>query len=258
MNTSPDHPDFTALALGEHIHGTPARAVLDALRTSVAARNEAEQIRATAHCLTFALKGQPPLRLDAVRRHAVLHADIAAVRVRFAAEDRAAFTEAPAPSVERQPRTWVYPTLAAAAVSAAAIMVMKFLPATASPSQPNTPPVVRTDDEPTGRVMVVPPAPDSPARGRTLVPAPVPAVVDHAVKPPLPDKGRELPPAGELSSPVVKEDPPTIPPMPAPHLPATLSPPRDVAPPPAGLSPAKKTDPGSFATPRAPGKPVRQ
>ena len=30
MNTTPDHPDFTALALGEHIHGNPARAVLDA------------------------------------------------------------------------------------------------------------------------------------------------------------------------------------------------------------------------------------
>src|SRR5688572_10233334 len=95
MNTSPDHPDFTALALGEHMHGTPAQAVIDALRTSVAARNEADQIRSTAQRLAFALKGERPERLDAERRHAILTADPAAVRARFAAEDAAAFIEEP-------------------------------------------------------------------------------------------------------------------------------------------------------------------
>ena len=88
MNTTPDHPDFTALALGEHIHGAPARAVLDALRTSVAARQEAEQLRDTAAKLSLVLKGQPPQRLDNKRRNAIFNADIAALKERFAAEER--------------------------------------------------------------------------------------------------------------------------------------------------------------------------
>lgn len=249
MNSSPDHPDFTALALGEHIHGTPAQAVLDALRTSVAARNEADQIRATANCLAFALKGQPPLRLDDVRRNAVLHADIAAVRARFAEEDRAALAEEPAPAIERARRTWVYPTLAAAAVAAAAIMVMKFLPATATPALPNTPPVAKADDEPNDSIMVVPSTAQTPVRGRAHGPPPAPPAVDHAVKPPLPDKGQELSPASEPPSPVVQEKLPAIPAIPAPQLPSTKSPQSELAAPPAGISPPKKSEPGRFATP---------
>ncbi len=156
MNT-PDHPDFTALALGEHIHGMPARAVLDALRTSVAARQEAEQIRVTAARLSFVLKGQPPQRLDHRRRNEVLHADVAAVRARFVAEARAeeAEIEFTPPPVVRRRRAWVTPALASAAVVTAAVLVLRLLPVGTSPGtqvRAGTAP----EADPAGRVMVTP------------------------------------------------------------------------------------------------------
>ena len=159
MNTSPDHPDFTALALGEHIHGTPALTVIEALRTSVAARSEADRIRATGNQLAFALKGQPPLRLDDARRNAIFTADVAAVRARFALEERLALAGEPVTPVERAPRTWIYPTLAAAAVAVAAIMVMKFLPGAAASAPPGPAPMAQSDEELNGRVIVVPAVP---------------------------------------------------------------------------------------------------
>ena len=255
MNTSPDHPDFTALALGEHINGIPAQAVLDALRTSVSARNEAEQIRATANQLAFVLKGQPPVRLNDARRSAIFNADVTAVRARFAAEDRAAVAEEPVPVVARAPRTWIYPTLAAAAVAVAAIIVMKFLPAPAD-VQPKAPPVAKESDEPTGRVMVVAPIPKSPVRERSHAPGVAPAMVEHAVKLPPPDKGQETSPANEPPVQVVKEVPLPSPVIPSPQPPN--SPPPEAGTPPPGVSPPIKILPGSFATPpKTPGKPGR-
>ena len=255
MNTSPDHPDFTALALGEHINGIPAQAVLDALRTSVSARNEAEQIRATANRLAFVLKGRPPVRLDDARRNAIFNADVAAVRARFSAEDRAALAEEPAPVVERAPRTWIYPTLAAAAVVVAAVIVMKFLPSPAD-VQPKAPPVAAENDEPTGRIMVESPTPNGPVRERNQGPGVAPAMVEHEVKPPLPDKGPALSPANEPPVQVVKETPPPRLLIPAPQ-PAN-APPSESGTPPPGISPPTKILPGSFATPpKTPGKPGR-
>ena len=250
MNTSPDHPDFTALALGEHIHGTPAQAVLEALRTSVAARHEAEQIRTTAGQLAFALKGLPPLRLDDARRNEVLKADIAAVRARFAEEDRAALADEPAPVVPRPPRTWIYTTAAAAAVAAAAIVVMKFLPGYTLPSQRNLTPVVENNPEQTGQVNVTPVVPQDPVRQRPQVPAPAPTVVDHAIEPPLPDAGQELPATQHRSPPpplpIVKGPTPVIPPLPAPRSPASPSlPPEAIDP----SSVKRKIDPGRLAVP---------
>ncbi len=250
MNTSPDHPDFTALALGEHIHGTPARTVLEALRTSVSARHEAEKIRATAGQLAFALKGQPPLRLDDARRNAVLDADIAAVRARFAEEDRAALADEPAPVVPRPPRPWIYTTAAAAAVAAAAIVVMKFLPGYTLPSQRNSPPVVDSDPAPTGKLIVTPDVPKTPVRERSRGPAPAPSVVDHAVEPLLPDKGQELPATRHPDPPpIVKGTTPVIPPIPRPHLPSTPSLPPEAIDPSAVK---RKYDPGSLAVPPPP------
>ena len=251
MNTSPDHPDFTALALGEHIHGTPAQAVIEALRTSVAARNEADQIRSTGNQLAFVLKGQPPLRLDDARRNAIFTADIATLRARFAEEDRAALAIEPPAPVERAPRTWIYPTLAAAAVTVAAIIVMKFLPGAAASPPPNPAPVVQTDDEPTGKLIAVPAAPQSPNRERAHGPAPAPAIADQEVKPPLPDKGPGLPPTPKPSPSIVRETPPSLPPIPAPRLPATNSLP------PEAMDPAavkRKPDPGNLAVPPKRGK----
>lgn len=190
MNT-PDHPDFTALALGEHIHGTPARAVLDALRTSVSARQEAEQIRDTAARLSFVLKGQPPQRLDSKRRNAILNADIAAVRARFAAEDREEEETETAPPVVRRPqRQWLYPAAAAAAVVAAAVVVLRLLPGSGpaiAPQQPKAGLAQQNGDEdPGGRVFMSsadPAATRAPARG---TPAIAIAVKPQAVAPPSP------------------------------------------------------------------------
>ncbi len=255
MNTSPDHPDFTALALGEHINGIPAQAVLDALRTSVSARHEADQIRATANQLAFVLKGQPPVRLDDARRNAIFNADVAAVRARFSAEDCAALAEEPGPVVERAPRTWIYPTLAAAAVAVAAIIVMKFLPSPAD-VQKEAPPIATENDEPTGRIMVESPTPNSPVRERNQGPGIGPVIVEQGVKPPLPDKGPALSPANEPPVQVVKEAPPPRPLVPSPLVPN--SPPPESDTPPPGISPPTKILPGSFATPpKTPGKPGR-
>lgn len=135
MNTSPDHPDFTALALGEHIHGTPAHAVIEALRTSVSARAEAEQIQNTGRLLSCVLKNQPPLRLDANRRNAIFAADIDAVRARFEEEERAAFEEEDAVPVVRRRQTWVFPAVAAAAIAAAVVAALRLLPGYAPSSR---------------------------------------------------------------------------------------------------------------------------
>lgn len=246
MNTSPDHPDFTALALGEHIHGTPAQAVIEALRTSVAARNEADQIRATGNHLAFVLKGQPPLRLDDARRNAIFTADIAAVRARFAEEDRSALADEPAMPVERTPHTWIYPTLAAAAVAVAAVMVMKFLPGATASSSTITAPVVQTNDEQGGGVIVVPAAPQNPSRERKPGPAPGPAVVEQESRPSMPEKGLELIQAPKPPAHIVRESPPAIPPIPAPHAPASNSPPPEAVDP---LAVKRRPDPDKIAVP---------
>ena len=85
MKSPADHPDFTAMALGEHIDGTPPQAVLDALHQNPAARREADAIRSTAQRLSSALGSSGSHSLDSAARLAILNADPAAVRARFAA-----------------------------------------------------------------------------------------------------------------------------------------------------------------------------
>jgi hypothetical protein len=216
MNTSPDHPDFTALALGEHIHGTPAQAVIEALRTSVAARSEAEQIQTTARHLSFALKGQPPLRLDAERRNAILNADLDAVRTRFEEEERTALEFEPVRAAARRGRTWVYPTLAAAAVAAAAFFVLRLLPGYTPPSQRPQGSVAEVEPG-TGIINVTPPSRITPAK-RVTDPVQAPAAVavtPDPVQQPLP-QGRDLP--GPVDTDSVKEPRPDLPVLPAPQI----------------------------------------
>ena len=172
MNTTPDHPDFTALALGEHIHGAPARPVLDALRTSVAARQEAEQLRAAAAQLSLVLKGQPPQRLDNKRRNEIFNADINALRERFAAEEREEELEVPfAPMprvvVKRRRTAWVFPTAAAAAVVTGAVALLQLLPGNNGPSKTPSPLAKKAaGDE--GYLVITPGKPDaSAAQNRT-------------------------------------------------------------------------------------------
>ena len=137
MNTTPDHPDFTALALGEHILGAPSQVVTEALRTSVAARNEAEQIRLTARKLSMVLKGQPVARLDASRRNAIFNADVTRVHARFAAEEAAAAALAlvllPDPVTVRR-RSWWLPAAAAAVIVTGAVAAFTMFPAQRPPS----------------------------------------------------------------------------------------------------------------------------
>ena len=240
MNTSPDHPDFTALALGEHIHGTPAQAVLEALRTSVAARMEAEQIQMTARELTFVLKGQPPLRLDAERRNYVLSADPEAVRAQFEEEDRAAFEEEPATPVSRPRPTWIYPTLAAAGVAVAAFVALRLLPGYTPSSQRNGTPVAGTGAEPDGKIMVTPAKPHSGTRVQDPVRTPSAVVVKQEPTPQLPPQTSELP-ARQDPPVVVNDTPPQFPVLPAP--PAMQTPLPYASPPAPQGAPSGSNDP---------------
>jgi hypothetical protein len=251
MNTSPDHPDFTALALGEHIHGTPAQAVLEALRTSVAARVEAEQIQLTARQLAFALKGQPPQRLDAARRNDVLTADAAAVRARFEEEELAAFETEPLATAARSRPGWVYPTLAAAAVAAVAFVALRLLPGYTPPSQRGGDPVTEVAPAGSGVINVTPPK-----TPRTRVPDPVrtPASMAAAQEPSPqpPPQGSELPsPAGSVE--FIKEVPPQFPALPGAHGPSSenyAAPPSLEKPAPSGATEAQKRDQNRGKKPR--------
>ena len=72
MKSPADHPVFTAMALGEHIDGTPPQAVLDALHQNPAARREADAIRSTAQRLSSALGTSGSASLDPAARLAIL------------------------------------------------------------------------------------------------------------------------------------------------------------------------------------------
>lgn len=187
MNTTPDHPDFTALALGEHIHGAPARAVLDALRTSVAARQEAEQLRETAATLAFVLKGQPPQRLDAKRRNAIFNADVEALRARFAAEEREeeAADAAPLPIPRRQ-KSWIYPAAAVAAIVAVTVAVLNVLPGGERPQRKPSTAMVDSDGDPVGRILVTPATPSAPSVTPGRKEAPGVAIQEKPAPPEVP------------------------------------------------------------------------
>lgn len=223
MNHPADHPDFTAMALGEHIQGTPAQHILEALRSSVSARREADAIHDTGRLLGAALRDEPELRLDAARRHAIFRADPEAVRARFAAEEADAAAARPfsAPRAAAAPRrTWLVPTAAAAAVAIAGYW---FLTHTRGPGRSGTRPAVAAEEdanpEPTGSVRAMLPKGRDGTTNRDLAPArelpprrPVREVPQIVVQPPA-----AAPKAPQVSPPTVP--PPALvdaPPTPAP------------------------------------------
>ena len=186
MNASPDHPDFTAIALGEHINGTPARAVIDALRTSVAARREADSIRDTADALRLALKQESSLKLDDARRLAICSADPAELRARFALEQRAAAAIEPVAAAPRYSLRRFYPAAAVAVIAIAALAVLRVLPGLRLPSRDQSIPVAGSPNgsSPSGQINVTPGSTVSSAvpPRRTPLVTPLP----DSSRPPLP------------------------------------------------------------------------
>ena len=189
MKSPADHPVFTAMALGEHIDGTPPQAVLDALHQNPAARREADAIRSTAQRLSSALGASGSANLDPAARLAILNADPAAVRARFAAESspQPATTPASTPATTRpRPRhdrySWVVPTAAAAAVVIAGWF---FLNNTRIRQRSNNPSAQDENPEPTGFVRATPPdkSPVQPSLSHT--PPPPPATTPPTNSPPL-------------------------------------------------------------------------
>jgi len=234
MNTTPDHPDFTALALGEHIHGAPARAVLDALRTSVAARQEAELLRDTAATLALVLKGQPPQRLDSKRRNAVFNADVDALRTRFTAEElEEEAAEAAPPPIPRRQKTWIYPAAAVAAIVAVTVTLLNVLPGGERPQRKPATATVDSDGDPLGRIIVSPVGPASPSAVPGRKEPPVVAIQEKPAPPEVPADVPAPPhsPATDLAQ---KPDAPAVTPVPESprHKPAYVPNPKDYTSPP--------------------------
>jgi hypothetical protein len=223
MKSPADHPDFTAMAIGEHIDGTPPQAVLDALHQNPAARREADAIRSTAQRLSSALGSSGSHSLDSAARLAILNADPAAVRARFAAESSPQPASSPATTRPR-PRhdrySWVVPTAAAAAVVIAGWF---FLNNTRIRQRSGNPSAQDENPEPTGFVRATPPDKSSPPQRRNI-PRHTPGAVtteivaDPAI--PAPGSSSQLP---VMPAPAVANEDPARSPMP--QLPKSATPP---------------------------------
>jgi len=223
MKSPADHPDFTAMAIGEHIDGTPPQAVLDALHQNPAARREADAIRSTAQRLSSTLGSSGSHSLDSAARLAILNADPAAVRARFAAESSPQSASTPA-NTRPRPRhdrySWVVPTAAAAAVVIAGWF---FLNNTRIRQRSNNPSAQDENPEPTGFVRATPPDKSTQPQRRDIprhTPGAVTAeiVADPAI--PAPGSSSQLP---VMPAPAVaNEDPPR---SPMPQLPKSVTPP---------------------------------
>jgi hypothetical protein len=223
MKSPADHPDFTAMAIGEHIDGTPPQAVLDALHQNPAARREADAIRSTAQRLSSALGSSGSHSLDSAARLAILNADPAAVRARFATESSTQPASSPATTRPR-PRhdrySWVVPTAAAAAVVIAGWF---FLNNTRIRQRSGNPSAQDENPEPTGFVRATPPDKSSPPQRRNI-PRHTPGAVtteivaDPAI--PAPGSSSQLP---VMPAPAVANEDPARSPMP--QLPKSATPP---------------------------------
>ncbi len=252
MNTSPDHPDFTALSLGEHIHGTPAQALLETLRTSVAARVEAEQIQSVARDLSLALRTTPSLMLDATRRDAIFTADREALRARFAQEELDARVEEPVVMTPaRRPRpTWIFPTAAAAAAAVAAFLALRFLPGVPASSTAATPAVQRDH-----KLTVVRDTPHLLPRMPNPATIPPQTVANQGTTPALPPQVDPAPSSQgpRTPPPAVVNTPPRLPDMPSPPANRKRDPALDLPPilrpPKAPLPPGMVASPESFPLP---------
>ena len=108
MHPSSDHPDFTALALGEHLHGAPEPEILQALRSAPTGPAEAEAVRRTAARLAAALHREPLPAPDPTLRAAILAATPESLAQRFAGTSPPTTRTNP----RTRPRPWLRPLAA--------------------------------------------------------------------------------------------------------------------------------------------------
>jgi len=178
MHPSSDHPDFTALALGEHLHGAPEPQVLKALRTPPTGPAEAEAVRRTAERLAAALHSEPLPAPDPSLRAAILAATPESLAQRFAGTPSHA---SPTPRRTR-PLPWLRPLAACAALTLASALFLQRQRPQATPADNPT----AEFTEPTGFVRSTPLPRTSPTqqRKRSESAAPLKNVASQLPQPP--------------------------------------------------------------------------
>jgi hypothetical protein len=161
MHPSSDHPDFTALALGEHLHGAPEPEILQALRSAPTGPAEAEAVRRTAERLAAAFHREPLTAPDPTLRAAILAATPESLAQRFAG------TSIPTTRTNRRtrPRPWLRSLAACAAVTLATSLFLQRQRPQTTPSNPAGDPSAEFT-EPTGFVRSTPLPRPSPAQPR--------------------------------------------------------------------------------------------
>ena len=236
MNTPVDHPEFTALAIGETIDPTVAREISAALRQDTAARQEAAELHAAAASLRQALMREAQPGLDEVRRRRVLEATPGQALELLGAGEEEAVADVvplrfsrnhPAPS---QARIW----LGVAAGAAVFIMVARLIPTGKSPIKPEVDPMADA-------VRLSTPGKVNGGAGR-VGPAELPSIVTAPAVPASPESERSAP----------------LPPLPrvAPasglaRLPVSPAVSPELSPPAAAPSPA---DSRAYSSPATPGR----
>ncbi len=245
MSHSIDHPDFTALAIGESIGSAPAQALTDTLRGSVAARHEADSIHTTAENLRAALQRQTHPGLDESRRNLVLNVTRSEAIERLGTDDKedsgigktVPMREQASPSPFR---IWA----GVAAAVAVTVTILKLIPA-GGPTKP-----MATPDELTDAVRLFP-SPPQPLPHRAQPPQQIiPAInpqKEQLVEIPAPPPPPVLPsiPRIEIPVQVVKI------PAPAPQPGVDPSQVRT----PASRHLPKEKDKGNYASPPPPSTP---
>ncbi|MFN5961004.1 MAG: hypothetical protein ACK5CW_05945, partial [Verrucomicrobiota bacterium] len=159
MHPSSDHPDFTALALGEHLHGAPEPEILQALRSAPTGPAEAEAVRRTAERLAAAFHREPLPAPDPTLRAVILAATPESLAQRFAG------TSPPTTRTNRRTRPWLRPLAACAAITLATTLFLQRQRPQANPSNPAGNPSAEFT-EPTGFVRSTPLPRPSPAQPR--------------------------------------------------------------------------------------------
>lgn len=161
MHPSSDHPDFTALALGEHLHGTPEPEILKALRSAPSGPSEAEAVRRTAKRLAAALHSEPLPAPDPTLRAAILAATPESLAQRFSGSS----PPSTRPRQHTRSLPWLRPLAACAAITlATTLFLQRQRPQTTKSTSADDPSAEFT--EPTGFVRSTPLPRPSPAQPR--------------------------------------------------------------------------------------------
>jgi len=201
MHPSSDHPDFTALALGEHLHGAPEPEILKALRSAPTGPAEAQAVRRTAERLAAAFQSEPLPAPDPALRAAILAATPESLAERFAVRT----PPATRPHQRTRPLPWLRPLAACAAVILAATLLIQRQRTQTTTARPVSDPTAEFTD-PTGFVRSTPlprpsqsqqrKGPESAAPLKDLAsqlpqpadstPSPSTALPSPATRPPLP------------------------------------------------------------------------